>query len=805
MKGRIRNRSITEHTALMASFALVGGVAFGGWERSEPLILLIIASLGAVALKKSPSARAVMIAAFAIGAALMWRHDNAPPSPDHISRHIPKGKASVTAEVVETELVRPGSKRYLLSLITVDGEARSGFARWYFSGSDFVPLPGDVLKMTNARLREIRGYRNIGGWDYERYMKDHGIGATLSTYADSGIRLDGSRFTWRRPLERLRNRLRENLEFERYDVTAAARAMLIGDKGYLTPKLRDTFSRAGTAHLLAVSGLHVGFVATAAYFIVKLISFTIIYPLRYRWASAGVPTNLAAVAALVAAVSFGLLTGPMIPAQRATIMVSAYLLAVIAGRGRDFYGAFALALAAMLIYTPWALFEAGFQLSFAAVFSIVIFMERFIGKDEENVNIKPISGLVRRAPVLSGYFLVSIFAAAGAAPLVAYHFNIIPSYGAILNAALVPLASATVPLGLLASFGVSETILHAAEQMTAFIVDLSRLVENLPGSYSYIPDIPPFAVALFYMIFAAFLFSPKGETKRAAMIAIGAVAALGVTGAGVFIKDKLDDGLTVRFLDVGQGDCTVITWPEGVIVVDGANSYPSFDLGRSIVAPVLWKAGKTGITAMIATHDDADHVYGLPGLADRAEPMIFADSGLVSTPNRDYLTLRAKAFIEGKYKALRRGAIMTFTGGVKVEALNPPRGPARYTWTENNRSLVLMLTFGEKKILLAGDIEADAERWLVESGTNLRADVLKVAHHGSEGSTSELFLEAVDPRFSIISAGHKNRYGHPGGETLDRLKKRGVKIFRTDMDGEVIMKTDGEKIKWRTYSSIAAM
>ncbi|VAX24985.1 DNA internalization-related competence protein ComEC/Rec2, partial [hydrothermal vent metagenome] len=582
-------------------------------------------------------------------------------------------------------------------------------------------------------------------------------------------------------------------------------AMLIGDQGQVTPELRDIFSRAGTAHLLAVSGLHVGFIAAISYFILKILIFYLIYPFKYHWASAGLPMRLAAIGAVFIVVGYGLLTGPRLPSLRAMIMVSSYLLAVALGRGRDFYGAFAVAMFVVLLFMPWSVFTAGFQLSFSAVFFITVFLERWwkpVHYQERTVDdLAPVwwRTVYAKFPVIGSYAAMSLFATIGTAPIAAYHFNIIPFYSVFINTLLTPVASISVPLGMAGSLISSPFLINITSYLTGFIIDMTRWIADAPFSYRYIPSIPSVSLIFYYGVIALFLLLEAGRWRRA-VISIASTAlviSLVVRPLGSYF----DPDLTVRFVDVGQGDSTVAVWPNGgALVIDAGNRFPNFDLGRSIVAPVLWRSQRVHLNALFATHSNMDHIGGIPGLIQRA-PADILGTHKKASGYRPFNLLRSHALINGIYRPLTAGDRFDYAGGLSVEVLNPPAGALPFKDTSNNRSLVLKLVYGNVRVLTVGDISSKVERWLVDSGADISADVLKIGHHGSKNSSSQRFIDAVGAKYAVISAGYNNRYRHPAVSVLDRLKNAGMKIYRTDINGEVVMRTDGGKIEFTTYKS----
>ncbi len=335
--------------------------------------------------------------------------------------------------------------------------------------------------------------------------------------------------------------------------------------------------------------------------------------------------------------------------------------------------------------------------------------------------------------------------------------------------------------------------------MINFIWRSTEWTLKIPGAYSHTGSIPVAAVVIYYILIGAITFLKPGKLRNYAMAVT--IPALLVSLAYNPLISARDKNLTIRFVDVGQGDSIVITWPEGgAMVIDGGNRFTTFDLGRTIVAPVLWRAQRTKLSAMVATHSDNDHIGGLPGLADRVPPELLYDHGALVKTSEAYRAYRQKAIKNGRYQTVKSGDKLTFANGPVIEVLNPPdEAPLPYRDTRNNRSIVLKLTYKKISVLLTADISKKTERWLIDSGANIKADVLKIAHHGSNTSSTSAFLKTVEAKTAVISAGFKNRFRHPTKKVLARLKKAGMKIYRTDLDGEVVMKTDGESIEWTTY------
>jgi competence protein ComEC len=257
--------------------------------------------------------------------------------------------------------------------------------------------------------------------------------------------------------------------------------------------------------------------------------------------------------------------------------------------------------------------------------------------------------------------------------------------------------------------------------------------------------------------------------------------------------------LQIYALDVGQGDSLLIISPEGKSVLIDAGTPQA---GSDVVA-ALRRYGVKSLDLVVATHPHADHIGGMKSVIENFPVKNFLDSGQ-KYASKEYERMLELIKEKGiKFIQARRGMKFDLDSGVRLEALNPPGGGSWITKVrsgasvENANSIVLRLTYGNFSMLFTGDAEAESEERLIESGAPLRAQVLKVGHHGSRYATSAQFLAAVAPEAAVISCGANNRYGHPSQETLDRLRRAGVKVYRTDLSGEIAIISDGNKFEIR--------
>lgn len=262
--------------------------------------------------------------------------------------------------------------------------------------------------------------------------------------------------------------------------------------------------------------------------------------------------------------------------------------------------------------------------------------------------------------------------------------------------------------------------------------------------------------------------------------------------------------LKITFVDVGQGDSAVVQLPDGKVwVIDGGGIKGSdWDIGRFVVAPFLWEEGIHKIDALFLSHPHHDHYKGLTFLVEKFHPKILYTNGDNAPQSEDMEWVEFLKVVEKEHLDVVRVTNQTKSleeSGVHLQFLAPgPQGTVSHFDTNDN-SIVMKLTFGKIKFLFPGDLMELGETMLLERKPDLKADVLKLGHHGSETSTEESFLEAVQPQYAIVSAGAYNSYGVPDQIILDRLYRRGIAIFRTDRQGAITVVTDGESLSIKTF------
>jgi len=662
------------------------------------------------------------------------------------------------------------------------------------------PMSGDRV-IAEGRLRRPPDLSNPDVFNYRAHLERNGIGASvlvrraeevtfLPPTSSRSLRdwAVGSAEQLRRWVEAALDRALEP------EVAALNRSIFLGEAEWLDRDVRRDFTRCGLAHIFAVSGLNVAFLVWVLDTFIRLL----------RPTPAGRSAILIAVAAIFCAV-----VGFQASVARATIMITVLLALPLLHYKIEPLTALATAALLILGFNPRALWQAGFQLSFVCMLSIIVLMpllEAWLYLDEGKgpARRKRTAIWVNRHLLYGVTMLVS--AQVGLLPLLAHYYYMIPCIGVLSNVLALPLVwlimAATLVLLVMAALAPATMWIvgNVLNLSVYLLLGLVRWWSNLPAVTIATPDWPVWVGAAFYIILFGWAVlpgqpSPFFEAKQRARlwIALATVAAW-VVWAPAVLRGSGND-LRATFLDVGQGDSCVVELPAGpVVLVDAGDEFVR--AGERIVVPFLEARGIERLDAVIATHPDSDHIGGLPAVF-RDLDVAWLIEGPGQSNSQAYKRLSEAVQTEfARHDVVFAGDWIEAPMGVQLLFLHPQR-EAAYSNT-NDQSLVVMLDWRSCQILILGDVERAGERDLVASGADLGCEILKVAHHGSARATSQAFLDRARPRLAVISCGRDNPYGHPSPEVLDRLTSAAVTIARTDRDGAVTVRCDGRSFEWRT-------
>lgn len=651
---------------------------------------------------------------------------------------------------------------------------------------------GEIVRL-RAQIEPLRERRNPGSRSARRAQERRGVGATA--------RLSDPRLTVRIRREPARvvpgiarsiGSLRESISV-RLRAAGPGGSLLaalgVGDRSGISPGVRESFRQLGIGHLLAISGLHLGLAAGLGFALTWRVLCR--FP---RLPGAGDMRRPAIIVALGLAFGYALLAGWGVPVRRALVLVSALGAGFLVQRTAAGFNVLAAAGLGILVFDPGCLFEPAAQLSFAASAGLMVAARQVA---EGSVEAVPRTGLRRLGIQILDLLSVSAAAVAATAPLVALHGWVSSPFGLLANLILVPLTSfLLLPLALVSALVAACPVTAlggwflglAAWVGSATINGVASVAAWLPA---LAPGRPPSVGVWVLACGLAGVALTRRRTWMRVCVSGGTVLLLswGPKAEPPPVAPRL-----VAF-EVGQGDAVLVQGESAAVLVDGGwGAGPWTGLGHSAVVPALVALGVDGLDVVVATHADTDHRGGLDAVLRRIGVReLWLPPGGGADPG--FANLVEEALRRGTSVFERAAGDGTFQRG---DLLLTPIWPRRNESVEsrNEGSLVVRIERQAFSILLTGDIGVQSEAELLDSGVDLRAHVLKVAHHGSRGSSGSRFLDAVDPAIAIVSAGCHSRRGLPNFEVLQRLRSAGAAVWWTGRDGAVVVSLASPLLAW---------
>jgi competence protein ComEC len=576
---------------------------------------------------------------------------------------------------------------------------------------------------------------------------------------------------------------------------ALLKGILLGDESDMAMDMEAAFQVTGLSHIIAISGFNV----------------TILAGVLMRLSRAVMPRRAAVSATIAGIAIYTVLVGADASVVRAAIMGGIYLFTT-RQLGRQAYAYASLIWSGLLmtLFNPLLLWNVGFQLSFSATLGLMLYAEPMSGWTRNRLmRILEEGKTNRMMRVINDAFLLTVAAQILALPLTAAYFGQVSLVSLPANLFVLPAQPGVMIWGGLATLtgmvvpAVGQLFGYVAWLFLAYTTGLVRLFAAMSGAAVPV-NLNTATIIGIYGLIAAITWLSKQEPERRARLwerarpnlrqrwAIGAALAIAVLTVAWALTQP-DGRLHVTFFDVGQGDAIFIQTPSGrQVLVDGGH-YPTLlnqHLGQHLP---FWDKE---IDIMIATHPDADHVSGLPGVFERYRVGRLVTNGQEQGVSEVYDAVLLAAEEAGtELHPAVAGEVITIDDGVQMELLHP--GAWLSTENRNDNSVCLRLQYGGFSLLLTGDAEEGAERQMVASGRPLSSLVFKAGHHGSRSSSNDFFLEAVRPQIIIISAGEGNRFGHPHDEVLQRAAEVGAAVLRTDELGTIEVVSDGQTMSWQ--------
>jgi competence protein ComEC len=557
------------------------------------------------------------------------------------------------------------------------------------------------------------------------------------------------------------------------DSGSLLKAITLNQKAEIDYDLRNAFNKTGLAHILSISGTHFGLFSMFLFGFFNLITKALPYRILQRLTIFLSPSQAAVILCLPFMIAYLGLSGASIPAVRSFIMIGLFMIGLLMGRKAFWLNSLFFAAFLLILLDPKTIFSLAFQLSFIAVLFIGFAIAHTRHEQE---------GDKKSLRYVKNVLVITLAASIGTAPLVAYHFHYLSLISPVANVIVAPLVGfILIPLSVVSAFLFLMTghfmLTPVVSGLTDLIVCLVTWFAHIPFADIKIPSFPPVIMLFFYTGFIFyFLFQKKRYTLVIPFIPL--LIYLSFT-----VIEKSASSIT--YLDVGQGDSSVIELPDGkTMVIDtGKTGYET--------ASFLSYKGKTVIDALILSHIHPDHTGGLHYLIRRFKVRE------LWTPERLAIP---ETLCHIKQRRLSRGDLVEGRG-YRIYVFHPYT--EFYTMdgneyvAENNDSLVLKFMMHQKSFLFTGDVEEEAEEDIVHLGMWLQSNVLKVPHHGGKSSSSRHFIDAVTPDIAVISVGRDNPFGHPHDEMLHALQK--ARLFRTDTDGAVTIRNSSKGLACRTY------
>ena len=623
-----------------------------------------------------------------------------------------------------------------------------------------LPRIGDKVS-ADGNLKLITNYKNPGQIDTVTRLKSDGITARMSA-GKLGIEIESVDGNFYTKFLRLVAEIREHYRAAMSNVmsaedAAAIFAMLFGGYAGLNTELVEEFQTTGIVHILSVSGSHMSLLAAATAYFCLLFKF---------------PRSVTLTLGIFVIGTYTLLSGVLPQVIRSAIM--GILVFTATALEVEAIGARLLALTAlsMLIIKPLLLFDITFQLSFSSTAGLM-----YLAEDLRN--------LMWRLPRWFKYpAAMTLSAQIASLPIIIWYFNQVSLSAILSNVFVMPLLEIVIVGGLLG--GLIAFIIPVLGKIF-FVVEalifgtgaeLNRLFAKIPFSTIQVPTLGLGAGFVYYL---ALIF------RRAEILLLLIIV--------LIFNFRTSGELEVSFVDVGQGDCAVVFTPNRKCLIfdTGGVREKIFDIGGRIVLPYLKHEGIREVEIIFLTHAHEDHSGGAGTVIKKLPVHEIITAG---EPKSEYAaTFGISENFLNNLRAGKSGEHFNIDG-VDVEIIFAPN-----VGTGNEISNVYKIRYGDVTFLITGDLIIENESQMLREGVDVKSTVLKVAHHGSKTSSSEEFLQAVNPKCAVISVGYGNNFGHPRAEVLERLNNLGVKIFRTDIDGLIKFKTDGKKLSVETFGN----
>lgn len=619
---------------------------------------------------------------------------------------------------------------------------------------------GDSLYI-EGEFKQPEDARNYKGYNYKQYLKTKKIIGTVELEKAKILKSSNGSF-----IHNIQKYIKDTINGTLTDEEGnLLLAILLGDKDKLSEDIQESFKTSNLSHMLAVSGAHVSY---------------IILGLTYVLQNSIIGKKNEKIVCIIFLLFFMAITNFTPSVTRACIMAVLTLFSGIIYRKSDVYTNISVAALITLIFNPYNLLDLGFQLSYGGTIGIIIFIKRI---QEKKSNSKVINYIKQMA-------LVSIYANIIIIPIMMYHFNTVSFTFIISNIMASPILGIIVITGFLfiiASITVkplTRLIAIFIKPILSILIKISQICSKLPFSNILVVTPYMFNVISYYAII---LYCIKSKKNNKCKIIICLLIVLILINFIIYIFPQK---LRIFFIDVGQGDSTLIITPDKkTVLIDGGGS-DSFDVGEKVLLPYLLDRRILKIDYVLISHFDTDHCGGILTIMEKVKVKNIIISE--QAEHSENYERSKKLMIHKKIRLIevKKGDKIKIGRYSEFKILFPTSRLLSEN-PLNNNSIVAQFNYNNFKMLFTGDIEKLAEQQILKAEkAEIRADILKVAHHGSKTSSIPEFIKAVKPKIALIGVGKNNTFGHPNQQTIKNLENIKCRIYRTDLQGEIIIKID---------------
>lgn len=787
---------------ILLAFVLGEVIAVFDLNIAVPCIVLAIIVIRKIIIKAYEDMGAFVVIFFTLITGFMLM-SNEITTRNHIY-DLKENTVIVQGKIYKIENTAFGTNIYLKGVEVENGE-KSVSVKRIFVNTEKIPNVkiGNIIKV-RGKLRQFEEAANKGNFDSRKYYLSLGFYGKIEAGTIEVINSDYSGI--RQGLYELRMEIIERLEKLCSDnngifsiinnKNGIIGAIILGDKTDLDSDIKELYSVSGIAHILAISGLHISFIGMAIYRLLRR---------RFRFL-------FSAAVSIPVVLSFGIMSGFGISTIRAIIMFILKIIGEVLGRKYDAITAISLAGLVLLVQNPFVVCNSGFQMSFGAIIAIVLILpivEEILNTDNKIIK------------VISANFTISLVMN----PILAWNYYELPTFSFLLNIVVVPLMSVVIVssiVGIFCScimFGFGKVVIFPGCGILELYTFLCNIINKSSVASIVVGQPKVTIIIVYYAILLVVLFGLKNiRTKytraekerniikketglvlekkakkerriKGQNVKLRLACIVGFLLLNCLIYYIPNQGFYITFINVGQGDGILIHGDNGTKVMVDGGSTSEKQVAKNCIVPYLKAEGIGTIDYSIITHTDKDHISGILEILEnnnsnriRIKNLVMPD---INMKDDTYDELIEKAKLK-KINVLyiKKGDTLSL-GKTKIKCIYPETTTTASD--KNDYCTVLSVKNKTSKILLTGDISKEIEE-KIKDDIEENYTVLKVAHHGSNYSSSEKFLKKVNPKYSIISVGKNNSYGHPGNETMERLRKQGGVIYRTDEKGGITIR-----------------